>query len=385
MKIYTKIVINSEGETIHEESYEYNGPIAYCGGSKTVVQAPKPTATELELQREQLKILREQNELFKVYQAEQLADRRMQREEVAKIRPHLLRTMGLIDDPATGGFRRLTEEERLETMTESERRAYDNLKLIQERQARALKGELPVSPALERSLTEQEEQIGEQLSRRLGTRWRETTPGIQAMSAFKERAEALREGARRGEVELGTRLVLPRMELMGGQRSLRDEQFTRFPRRRGLGVPQFGGFAEAFGRAQQPYQYQRGLEYQAGVETARARAQRMAGFGQLLGTGLTAAATFWSSKKFKKDIKKISAKDEGKSLAMIKKAGVYRFRYKDEPKTNKLRIGLLTEKAPDAVITNDRLGIDIGSHLGMLLAGMKTLARKVDKIEREAA
>jgi len=69
---------------------------------------------------------------------------------------------------------------------------------LMERELKAIKGELPVSPALERSIGEQKQLLEEQLSAKLGPNWRQTTPGIQALSEFEKRAEDLREAARRG-------------------------------------------------------------------------------------------------------------------------------------------------------------------------------------------
>ena len=50
MKIYEKIVLNWDGEVLEERSFEYDGPVALCGGggkSKPKVQpappAPEPT------------------------------------------------------------------------------------------------------------------------------------------------------------------------------------------------------------------------------------------------------------------------------------------------------------------------------------------------------
>ena len=46
MKIYEKIVMNWDGEILEEQSFEYSGPVAHCGGggkSKPKVQpAPPP-------------------------------------------------------------------------------------------------------------------------------------------------------------------------------------------------------------------------------------------------------------------------------------------------------------------------------------------------------
>lgn len=43
MKVITKVVFDLNGVVLEEESYEYNGPMAMCGGSGG---APKPTKSE---------------------------------------------------------------------------------------------------------------------------------------------------------------------------------------------------------------------------------------------------------------------------------------------------------------------------------------------------
>ena len=61
---------------------------------------------------------------------------------------------------------------------------------------------------------------------------------------------------------------------------------------------------------------------------------------------------------------------------------MYTFRYKDEPSKNKLRLGLLVEKSPDAIVAEDRKHLDVGNYLGLLMASNKALARKIDRLER---
>ena len=51
MKIYEKVVLNWDGDVVEEQSFEYDGPVAHCGGgggkSRPKVQpappAPEPT------------------------------------------------------------------------------------------------------------------------------------------------------------------------------------------------------------------------------------------------------------------------------------------------------------------------------------------------------
>ena len=180
MKIYNWIVFEWD-EQRHRyietcsDSYDYEGSVALCKGK---VQAPKPSQEELDLMREQLGILQQT------------------RVETEMLKPFVLQTMGLVEE--AGAYRHMTEEEKLAMMTPNERLSQEALTLTQQRQIAALKGELPVSPALEADIASQEKTLREGLSRRLGTGWETTTPGIQALSEFQKRSGLLREEARRG-------------------------------------------------------------------------------------------------------------------------------------------------------------------------------------------
>jgi hypothetical protein len=72
-----------------------------------------------------------------------------------------------------------------------------------DRYKKALAGELPVDPGLERSLTEQESTLRANLQRQLGPGWENSTPGQQALAEYKKRAEELRYSAARGEITAG--------------------------------------------------------------------------------------------------------------------------------------------------------------------------------------
>jgi len=261
MKIYSWIVFEWD-EQRHRyietcsDSYDYEGSVALCKGG-TTVKAPKPSKEELSLMREQLSILQQT------------------RVETEMLKPFVLETMGLVEEGAS--YRRMTEEERLARMTPTERLSQEALTLTQQRQIAALKGELPVSPALEADIASQEKTLREGLSRSLGTGWETTTPGIQALSEFQKRSGLLREEARRGEIAGGTGLVLSQMGYRTAEEEAQRAGYTGFGQRL---FPTFG----AYGQAMQPYQYQRGMELQARIATAQAEAQEQAGLYGGLGS-----------------------------------------------------------------------------------------------------
>jgi hypothetical protein len=307
MKIYTKVVIDYDGNTIEEESYEYDGPIAKC--YETTVEAPEISAKERDLQTLRLRQLRAQ-----------------EREQLA-LRPFQLQTLGLIEEDIktpeieanlaaklqeyneaisredwgtasrlgteyedmvarTKQVRRLTEEERVAGLTPSQLRQEEIRGLQEERQLLALKGELPLTEQFTQQKKSQFEQFKEAQARQGNIITGDTpeeavaqsSPGIQALRQFRERFGILEEAQRRGEIQSGTANLLA---LQGGISARQQQQLQQqiaFPGRR-------AGFLTQLGQAQQPFQFQRGLQFQAGQQTAANRAQLFGDIAGAFGTG----------------------------------------------------------------------------------------------------
>jgi hypothetical protein len=85
------------------------------------------------------------------------------------------------------------------------RKDYENQLL--EHQRKALAGELPVDPTLERALTEGEQQLRAQLQAQLGTGYETSTPGIQALEAYRQRAAEARSNVAHGQLTSGQSLL----------------------------------------------------------------------------------------------------------------------------------------------------------------------------------
>lgn len=68
------------------------------------------------------------------------------------------------------------------------------------RQGAALRGELPVDPALINDLNDQDALLRETLQRRIGGDYETSTPGIEALSKFGKRREEILTSARRGDL-----------------------------------------------------------------------------------------------------------------------------------------------------------------------------------------
>lgn len=72
-----------------------------------------------------------------------------------------------------------------------------------DRYQKALKGELPVDPTLERALTENKKTLQESMLKKLGPGWETSTSGLQALAEYDKRAEELRSAARQGTITEG--------------------------------------------------------------------------------------------------------------------------------------------------------------------------------------
>lgn len=137
-------------------------------------------------------------------QATQLAQLQRSEEQNKLWEPILTSEMGYKEsiDPETGekSLAQMSEEEILAGMSADERNAYQVQKLASEREISALRGELPVDPAVERDISGQRQELQERLGKQLGTGWETSTAGIQALSAQKQRELEMRDAVRRGEM-----------------------------------------------------------------------------------------------------------------------------------------------------------------------------------------
>ena len=303
MKIYRRVVINIETEqTVYEDSFEYSGMVAECKGGGAP-KPPKPTPEEIALQKLQLEMLMGQ------------------KADMERMQPFILKAMGLKQD-SEGNIVQMTDEERREGMTPEQLNAYDLLLSQQERQAKALAGELEISPALQKELTGQRTQMEEALSQRLGPNWMSTTAGQQAITAFDQKVGLLKQESQRGQIAGGMGITLAQ------QGSLGDTSNRAFQQSAGFGGGR-GGLFQMAGQAQNPYLQQRQWQHQANIAGAQNRSMQQAGFmgglGSLFGSGLSAAGAIWSSKALKKNIKTITA-----SLDKIAQIRGVTFDWKDE-------------------------------------------------------
>lgn len=219
---------------------------------------PPPSAEETELKQTELELLREER-----------AFRR-------QLEPVILRQEGLRVNPATGAIEDIPFEE----LSPEEQRSRQILEESQTRQLQALRGELPVSPALERALTEEKKGLINRLRSEKGARFAETTGGIATLGEFKTRAGLLREEARRGQITTGESLLLARLQATEAAQTQGTQGLQT------LAGGRFGDLSQQFGFAAAPATQLRGLRTQLGaagvIEQAGLRQQF---FKNLFGEG----------------------------------------------------------------------------------------------------
>lgn len=209
MKIYQTLITDIEsGEILHEDSFEYSGPLALCGGGGSAPPPVLPSREERELQSEQLRMLRDQRTAQKEMEPFMLESMGFKRDESGQIvriqKADTPEDILMRKSLAMSGYdkegNRLSEDQMFEYMTDKERQEYDLGKLTRQRQQDAFEGKLAVSPALEQHLGKEESQANEALARKLGKDWMLSTSGQNQMKNLQEKNNLIREEARRGMI-----------------------------------------------------------------------------------------------------------------------------------------------------------------------------------------
>ncbi len=325
MKIYNKIVFDmTTMDTIEEDSFEYHGDIIECKGGSTVVQAPAPvkpagpSPQEVKIQEAQLAAMEKQAQMQEQltpyllassgylqdpegnitrdpayeaqiaqeqdirqqglgFQQEQMEMARQNQAMQAKMMPFMLESMGYQTDPTTGEISRIPVQE--QEPDELSKQLYENA-------LAASRGELPVSAGVTGTIGKQRQKLQEDLSRRLGSSYADTTPGIQSLQEFDKNAEMLKSDVQRGLMTDTQAMTNAREGLMAGlgrqdmgdiQSLLGGQPFgLQAPGQSGAqrfsmasGIPgMFGNVSAGYGGLLQPYQAQRGMEMQGGLANA---------------------------------------------------------------------------------------------------------------------
>lgn len=166
-----------------------------------------------------------------------------------------------------------------------------------DRSLAAMRGELPVDPALEDSLAAGEQQLREKLQTQFGPGYETSSPAIESLEQFRQSAETLRSEARTGQLTLAEQLGITREQ----QRQFTTQSSADALRTSAIGDPltfagAFGQVARGYGQAQVPYQQQRQMQVQASISN---RQQNMA----LIGAGIGAAGTIFGGRLSDADLK----------------------------------------------------------------------------------
>ena len=289
-------------------------------------------------------------------------------------------------------------QEQVDLATERQLSLYG---LQADRQEKALKGELPISEGTLQRKQEEFAALKERLTRAgnpvLGdtpeTAYSPTTAGTQTLESFKRSYKLIEDSERQGELNQGSSALLGTLGLTS---NIGNTRLAQSYETGAAGVPYQNLVGGPIGlinpslQAQQPYQFNRDMQFQTGMQSAANAAAEKAGYLQLAGqtgasTALIAAAAM-SSRSFKKDIKALSEKEEDRiAMSLTGKRKIYNWKYKTERDDSKGHIGLVTEESPDEIVTDDGKHLDIASYLGVLTISLRSMKRKMDALERRAA
>lgn len=325
------------------------------GGGTTVVEAPQPSQAELDIQNLQLEQLQKQTSLYEslypaygemlqqqlglgqqalgldqatldymkstqdsqqAYQTQQLElEKTAQRLNKQIIEGQL--SMQEAQQEYQNKQLQLAQEaqQSLSDYLNQEPSAYqkrlEEVGLLQaDRIEKALKGELPVSSATTQAYQEDKKQMAESLSRRLGSGWETSTPGIQSMNDLEQKWEVIKDQERRGEIASGMGSLYQGIGLssaLGGQNynqlmglssysptgllssNYNTQGLYANPYTGMSGISGgYSGLAGQYSSALQPYQYYSGLMNQANIVNAQSSAQAQSGLfgglGSMFGT-----------------------------------------------------------------------------------------------------
>jgi hypothetical protein len=238
--------------------------LPFCVHCKGDVSVPGPTPEETQ------------------YQQMQMEDIKTQRAQSAMLKPYLYQMAGVKE--VDGKIVPMTEEEQLSGMTAAQKSQYDVSKLQNDQYSKALKGELPLSQAVEGEIAKQRSELESYMSRKLGPNWKQSTPGIQSLAEFDKKTNALREEQQYGKLSSAGAMNIQQNEYMN-QMMGRSAQGVTSPLQMNQGL--FG----MYGQAMQPYQQQRAMQFQGNQANAQNSSEMMSGLGSLLGTGIMAGGT----------------------------------------------------------------------------------------------
>jgi hypothetical protein len=296
-------------------------------------------------EREMLPLQRRATEQQLALTEEEMAYNREQQRLQRLIDPYRYEEMGL--KPRMDETGKIIGFDELDQPGEARREEIQRLQ--EERSLAALKGELPVDPALTRDLAERESLTREGLRQQLGTGYETTTAGSQSLGEFEESRGMLLDAARRGEMTLAEQLGLNRA--MGNRQQGQYQQgllqgvgpraFTQASSLAGALGPGgvgggggqsnllgpagamatlsggFGGAMQGFQQVMGGLQQQRGQQFQANVSNAQQQQATNQLYGQAASTSAMVAAVAASSRTLKADRQLLGPDEEAQTLGAL--------------------------------------------------------------------
>jgi len=190
----------------------------------------------------------------------------------------ILKAMRIMPDAETGAYRRMTDDEYVDTLGDTEKLLFRNLGVMAERQEKALAGDVPVSEFLGQKKTD-DFRVFKENQARLGneiigddpdTATANTTPGIQSLNSFRDTWALTEEQERRNELQTTMGNVASSAGLLT---NLSSDRYTKE-----MGFPGRYNFALA------PYSSQAGLLSNQALYNAQARSQTQSDIFGLGGT-----------------------------------------------------------------------------------------------------
>lgn len=256
-------------------------------------------------------------------------------------------------------------------------------RLAQERTLAALRGELPVSPGLERDIEESQRVMQERMHRQLGPGWDTSTPGMWMQNDFTRRSNELREAERRGEIAGANALTIGAQQARANRAGHDPAGAVGANRMGTIGAANltFGGAGQNFVGYQQPWQADRGLQASANAQAHMANVSTRNALlggamnlgGQAIG-GLAKAFGF-SHPDMKRNIHDLPNGGE-QCLGWILSVPVKEWQYKYD---DKVRVGGLTTEMPEILVDNGIM-LDVTSYLGALTGAIQQLTKELNQI-----
>lgn len=290
--------------------------------------------------------------------------------------------------------------------------------LSEKRALAILRGDAPVlspqqSELIETTFTSAEEeaqtslrQFGEELAASRGLRLTDAPIGAEIARAGTALASSLASSKAGAKLEAGRTQQLFQENVRQFQEALRQQAFQNRLALSGrdspglnlaavgapgllLGAP--GVIGAASGTAGSILERMQALRMGQATTTQTSRlrapdqtAQILTGLGSaaLIGGGIFASR--FSSARFKRDIEPLDKDEYERARRSVAKTPVVRFKYRWEGRDEPTHLGIVIETSPPDV-SRDGLTLDVPGYLGLTLAAVKGVDRRVDRLERGLA